>query len=119
MVKHKHFQSLSLPVSKMGITMPYRVGEDQFANTSSVLISEPSIQSVLNKLFLQFLIRAFVEVSDMWLVIHKLICSGHRHLLSSDCALGFVLGAGDPVEDRTDNTPPPCNHQKLTRTFWW
>ena len=35
------------------------------------------------------------------------------------CVLGFVLGAGDLVEDRTDNTPPSYNHQKLTRTFWW
>ena len=29
--------------------MPYRVGEDQFANTSPVLISEPSILLVLSK----------------------------------------------------------------------
>lgn len=29
--------------------MPYRVGEDQFANTSPVLISESGIQSVLSK----------------------------------------------------------------------
>ena len=31
MASHKHFQSLSLPVSKMGITMPYRVGEYQIS----------------------------------------------------------------------------------------
>lgn len=41
---HKYSQVLSLPVSKMGITMPYEVGEDQTVNTSSVLSLESCTQ---------------------------------------------------------------------------
>ena len=36
----------------------------------------------------------------MWLVTHKLICSGHRHLLNSNWVLGFVLGASSVIFGR-------------------